>query len=68
MTSFLFKIEIGQFIGDPTDSVWSHNIDQDFELHVEAESLSAANKVIERRFGDYTRCRYKYTGHQYETS
>lgn len=57
---YLFDIQMGEFTGEPGDSVWKHDIQQHFTLFVEAENLSEANKELERRFGSYERCRYKF--------
>lgn len=62
MTQYLFEIQVGSFIGQPDETIWSHAIDQQFKLFIEAETLSQANKIIEQRFGNYTRCRYKFVG------
>lgn len=62
MPQYLFKVEVGDFFGPQSDDPWSPTIPQNFELFVEAETLSQANHEIERRFGNYTRCRYQYTG------
>lgn len=62
MTQYLFEVELGDFVGHPGDSVWLYNLEQKFNIFIEADTLSEANKTIEKRFGNYTRCRYKYTG------
>lgn len=62
MPQYLFKVEVGNFFGPQSDDPWSATVPQNFELFVEAETLSQANHEIERRFGNYTRCRYQYTG------
>lgn len=62
MTQYLYEVQIGNFIGLPEDSIWAYNVEQMFNIFVEADNLSQANREIERRFGNYTRCRYKYTG------
>ena len=66
MPKYLFHIELGNFIGLPDDSIHSYDVEQRFTILIEAESLSKANKVIEQRFGNYTRCRYKYDGNTTE--
>ena len=64
MPQFLFKVEVGNFFGPASDDPWSATTPQHFELFVEAENLSQANNEVEKRFGNYTRCRYTYTGKQ----
>lgn len=62
MPQYLFKVEVGDFFGPVSDDPWSTTATQNFELFVEAENLSQANREVERRFGNYTRCRYTYAG------
>jgi hypothetical protein len=60
MSNYLFHIDVGTFADHPGESVWGYNVKQSFEIFIEAETLSQANKVVEDRFGNYTRCRYKF--------
>jgi hypothetical protein len=62
MEHYLFHVEIGDFIGKPGASMWAHNVEQTLQIFVEADSLSQASRTIESRFGNYTRCRYKFIG------
>lgn len=64
MPQYLFKVEVGDFFGPISDEPWSATTPDTFDLLVEAENLSQANREIERRFGNYTRCRYKFTGQE----
>ena len=66
MPQYLFKVEVGDFFGPISDDPWSMTESQNFELLVEADNLKQANNEIERRFGNYTRCRYAYTGKEIE--
>lgn len=60
MNHYLFQIEVGDFATHPGVSAWGYNVQQNFQIFIEAENLSQANKIIESRFGNYTRCRYKF--------
>lgn len=62
MTQYLFEVQIGNFNEFPGDSLWSHNTNQQFSIYITADNLSQATREIERRFGNYTRCKFKYTG------
>ena len=66
MPQYLFRVEVGDFFGPHSDDLWSATIPQTFELFVDAENLSQASREVERRFGNYTRCRYTYTGKELE--
>jgi hypothetical protein len=62
MEQYLFHVEIGDFAGKPGASMWAYNVKQTLQIFIEAESLSQASRTVEHRFGDYTRCRYKFIG------